>query len=150
MTDEETIPDFQEHLFTCSYCAKETIVRIADAILAQVNDGPMPLAVPFFRIPIPSSTPRSISKNSFPGAGIAAKPHLPSPVSEGPHEQFRFACSRALCNLHHAGNLFNFEQIGICDGCRLSSKSTVGIVLLLKTVNPSGAVWQRLRHLFSL
>jgi transcription elongation factor Elf1 len=27
MTDEETIPDFQEHPFTCPYCEKETIVE---------------------------------------------------------------------------------------------------------------------------
>jgi transcription elongation factor Elf1 len=27
MTDEETIPDFQDHPFTCPYCGKETIVE---------------------------------------------------------------------------------------------------------------------------
>jgi transcription elongation factor Elf1 len=27
MTDEEIIPDFQEHPFTCPYCGKETIVE---------------------------------------------------------------------------------------------------------------------------
>jgi len=27
VTDEETIPDFQEHLFNCPYCGKETIVE---------------------------------------------------------------------------------------------------------------------------